>query len=243
MAVTLVNLRDEVKALVVHLPAAMTDARIDLWIQRAQKDAEDRHGFLEMQSEEIFTTADATRVLGTLSVVDGSKWARRRERPYIVDGNGKTTLIDWIEDRAELQTIYNEESTTEKGSPKRVLLTTTQAKVYPLPNLNAPKGDVYSDGNWRVHLPYFKRLLLLDGDSDTNAFAENDRLRDWLVGYGAYRALRFNRDFEEAIATLQDATAALNKEIRHDKRLRMSSKIQQRPRSDVYAGSRQVSRR
>lgn len=198
-------------------------ARIVEWIQRAQTIGEEKHGFLAMEAEVSFTTVTSQRSLGTAP----SDWLRHRDRPWFVDGRGGRHPMEWLVSDHDESALYSDEP-TEVGKPKHVRELASSFEVFPLPDGLAVSGSVYSDGQYRVHLPYYKTVGALDSGGASNFWTTDGRY--YLEHYAAAQALHYNRDREESIAEFALAEAELQRLIRRDKRDRLPRNVTLRPR-------------
>jgi hypothetical protein len=149
------------------------------------------------------------------------RWARRRARPYYVAGDGRTIEMDWLDPGDELRRRYDPEDTTQVGAPRHLVETESAFEVYPLADGQNPVGAVYSDGEYRIHAPYYQRFATLTNPTDTNWLTENGG-SDYLAWFAASEGLLFNRDREEALSARAIAESQLRRLIRLDKRSRFT---------------------
>lgn len=218
------------EALILDTDALPSGAVVD-WIQKAQREAEERYGFLAMEAEQPYTADGGTNGI-VLSAAKPSDWLRRRLDPYWISGTGKKVGIDWIGSDDELHSLYNPDDAEQVGAPKHIEETASGFNVYPTPDDAAPTGSFYSDGLYRVRIPYWKRLATLSAGSDTNWFTDNAQA--YLEWYAASEGMFFNRDREAGIEARTMAEAELARAIRFDKRLRLPRQVTM----PVYLGPR-----
>lgn len=223
------TLRTRAKELILDIPSELTDAMVDTWIQDAQAELEDEHRFFQMQASVTKTTTVATRALGTKP----SDFLDVRERPYFYDGAGADSPIDWLQSTEEVPKIYSPHDTTEDGPPRHVVETESGFDVYPLPDGLAPDGSLSSDGEYRVVIPYWKRLASLTADDSTNWFSEN--AAKYLFWYAAAEGNFFNQNGEQALTYKSKAESEKKRLIRADKRRRIPKNIVLSFRRDARA--------
>ncbi len=163
------TLQTRVKRRVIDLPAAVTAEVPDL-INEAVRELQDRHNFQTMQTLLTATTADLTRVL----VAVPSDFKSFRGRPFRRAFLGKSVEMTVSPTRNAAEIAYGT-ATTDSGSPKLILRSeltntgTSDLEVWPLPNTLSD----WSDGLWRVVVPYWRYLPALAVDADTNWFTVN----------------------------------------------------------------------
>lgn len=204
---TIAEIKTRVRNSVIDLPTA-TDDRIVEWIQRAQEVAEDSYAWKVMEAEHVFTTAEDVRQLGLKSAL--TRYQRRDGKPWWIDGLGGTHPIDWIDTKDEIARQFSAQDPTQKNAPRRIHERddTPSFDVYPLPDANNPVGTVYSDGNYRVVIPYLSRQpILVPGSVDTNWFSENAAY--FLELRAFFEALMHNRETGQATTELARANAEL----------------------------------
>lgn len=233
----LTALQDRVRDIVVDV-TAKAEARIVPEIQNAQRELEDAHGFLIMETTLTITTIEGQRGGGATYLKPGlsggpggSFFIRSRmdARPVLQDGTGATTEIDWLVAESDIVRLYSDDP-DEKGAPRHILERDDHFEIYPLPDKLAPGGSLFSDGNWRVKIPYFTRLTTLTsgGIPPNNWFSDN--AEEYLVWQAAGKVLAFNRDHEESLLALQRALAEKNRLIAQDKKARLAKQRLLRPR-------------
>lgn len=213
---SLSNLEARVKRILVDVP---TDTSLDLrtLMQESQAEIEEAHNWRHMHEELTATTSNLTRTL----VAKPALWFRALGDPYWYDGDGITTQLKWIGYPDALTRGYNSFWTTDGGTPKHLRETESNIEVYPLPDTNSPTGAVYSDGDYRIVIPYLKREALLDTDASENWWTTN--AVEYMVAATAAEAFIMNRDREEAFVWSAKAREEKRMLIRNDKKSRLPS--------------------
>lgn len=206
----------EIKARVGEYMTDLPDSAptlIGQWINHAARDAMERHNFRFMEATAAFTTSPGQRVLGAIP----ADWKEARALPWHIDGEGggagaTPREFDWAATETETVRLFGDDSVLDRGAPKMLRQTETQLLIYPFPD----DLSRWSDGNYRVRVPYWKYLPDLTGDADTNWFTLN---ADWYLTHAATASgLTFNRDEQRAAVYLQMAERELRRLISKDKR-------------------------
>ena len=102
----------------------------------------------------------------------------------------------------------------------------------PLPDTNSQ----WTNGHYRVVVPYWKFLADLTANGDTNWFTRY--AHRYLIAKGASDASGLNWDDERKVQWLVEAEAEHQKLIKFDKRSRLGRSTTLVPRRDVHASSR-----
>lgn len=233
---SLFDITARVQGILIVATTAAT-ARIPPEIRQAQRDLEDAHGFLAMEDEQELVTVEDAR--SHANYAKAADWIRSRmdARPVRVDGTGAVQEIDWIISWGDRARLYSDDP-LDKGAPRHVYERLSDFLLFPYPDALAPGGALFADGNWRVRIPYFKRLATLTSPAQTNWFSEN--AEEYLVQKAAGRVLAFNRDREESLFALQAARAERDRLIGEDKKRRLAKQRLLRPRAGARGSSFQV---
>lgn len=196
---TYLELQEKVLRNVIDQPQAVQDAVPGL-INEALTDIQSRHDFEVMKALLEATSADATRNL----VAKPSNWLKPRGRPYWVPfGLGKDQRFDWAPNKAWLSNRTTEQV---EGAPHWLLMGvpsdeagTQQIELWPL----SDGYSDYSDGQYRIKIPYWRTLTALSASGSSNWFTVNTPL------YLEYRATAsaFAIDWDEERMTLWNARA------------------------------------
>lgn len=229
---TLAEIRARVLSIVIDQTAAVL-AAVDDEIRSAQRRAEDRHGFWVMETGVNYTTTEDDVNLGSKP----SLYARRMDQPFAFDGLGGVWPLEMVSTVIETVKSFDLSPLT-KGRPQLIEEKTDEFLVYPKPDNLAPAGPLFSDGNYRIRVPYYKREATLSADLDTNWFSEN--AADYLTWRAAQELLDLNRDNAEMLKYTAKAEGELRRLIRDDKKARFAKDFVLRPRRDVQSQFRQV---
>lgn len=240
---TLSVIEGRVRANVEDLPTATAD-RVQEMIQLGQQRMEEKFTYRVMKVETVpIATVEDSRTLGTTA--NYVRWLRRLKTPYYQTGDGDTIEMDWLESRRQIVTEYSELNATEKGAPRNLyemidpVTGAVTLDIYPFPDNNNSSGTVYTDGNYRIVVPFIQRLPDLTDSVQNNFFTNDPPSAEFLENYASARLLFFNRDYENANTFFGLATDALSRSIRADRR-RQVGDLQIRPRTAVFGSRLQV---
>lgn len=198
---TFATLKTKVQRRVADVTVGLT-AEIGDLINEARIEVMDRTNFSWMKAEVDFTTLLNTRTLG----VTPADWKQWRERPYWVEDNqGQTHQMLSVRSEA---TAEDAVETERVGSPQYLVrgmeTPTTDASsllIYPLPN---GLSD-YSDGEYRVKVPYYKYLALMTADGDEDAMSLDAGLVRFIIDWAC--KLAYELDWNEKRASYYEGTA------------------------------------
>jgi hypothetical protein len=148
----------------------------------------------------------------------------------MIGATGTTWPLRYCLDRAE---AYRYFGTTDGGEADIDFVTGTPRVIYqseptdetlgtrnflmaPLPNQNS----LYTDGNYRIFIPYWKYLALLSASGDQNWFTVN--AEEWLTYQAASLAFLANEDEQAAAAWAQVAASKYQDVLSTDKDSRVA---------------------
>lgn len=227
---TFAELKSRVEDYVLDLPSE-TEALVGEWINKAMREAEERHNFRHMEAEASFTTVEGQRSLGDKP----DDWKEARTAPWLLFNDGDSREIAWAASESDMIRTYAVEDADDEGRPEFVLETPDGFEVYPFPD---GRSD-YSDDEYRVKIPYWARTDNLSGDNDTNWWTDEAH---WYLTYAAVaEGMIFNREEERAQTYILKAENELQREVRLDKRSRLPRRLTLTRRGDVYGpGKRPV---
>lgn len=204
------DLKTRVTRTLMDAPAP-TVLEVPLYINEAMTKLQNKHNFFVMQAQITYTTS-SVRTLGDVP----TDWKHYRGKPYVLNelGGGHWVTIATSRGQAE---AYR--SQLDEGSPQVLLKaeeTTTGTgsfEVYPLPNGTSD----YSDGEYRLTVPYWKYLPTLAADGDTNWFLQQDDAITYIVREAVANGFEFNEDDNRADRWHKRADAAYHDILLLDK--------------------------
>lgn len=220
----LATLRQRVKDYLIDVPAE-TENLIDTWINKAARQAQEKHNFWVMAENLSLTTTAGVRTLGSLP----ADWKERRADPWLHFGTDGSAHIDWAVSEAQMIALYSEDDPDDKGEPVFILETGANFEVFPFPDGESR----WDDGEYRVAIPYWAYLAELSQDGDTNWFTDN---AEWyLLFFAVAEGMFFNREEERAAQYLQRATNEFERLRSQSKRSRLGRSETLAPQAGVYS--------
>lgn len=221
---TFSQLQTRVAHIIIDTPASV-QAEIPTLINEAIRELQRAHQFKICESSISATTALNTRTL----VARPSNFQKWRDFPYLIDDQGQVRGLEWAASRVAAAREYGLTEGGEadadllNGEPVALVETdptdelgTANIEVFPLPD----DRSLYTDGNYRIVIPYVKYLTPLAATGSQNWFTNN--AEDFI----AYRAaaLGFFQDWDENRGTTwtQLAQSKMREIIKQDKYERIS---------------------
>lgn len=241
---TYTELQERVQHIVIDLPTSVT-AQVPTLVKEAIRKLQTKHSFKVCEA----LIGPSVTVVGTRTLVAiPSNFIKWRKKPYRIEQNGKVTDLEWAVDRQSVEREYGtaaggEAVTADLSGNPRVLLVgepsdelgTQNIEVYPLPD-----GDsLYSDGEYRIAIPYYKFLTTLSAGSSQNWFTNN--AEEWICWSAAAEAFFLNWDEERGTMWMQKAAGQFQDVVLRDKHLRLSQVTELVPQPDAR-GSRVMGR-
>jgi hypothetical protein len=229
---TFAQLQDRVKDYLIDVPST-TSALVSAWLNKALRDAEKVHDFSHMEAEFEASTVENTRLLAAKP----DRWKKPREAPYFLRDDGSTREMAWAADRQDMRRQFAEGDEDDDGPPMFLLEKDAELLVYPFPD-----GDSdHDDGEYRVHVPYWRYSPLLSAGGDTNWFTDN---AEWYLTFQAVaEGMIMNRDTDEATLYLERGRDELRRVVTEDKRSRARQPRVLVPRRRVFGFGRQPPRK
>lgn len=218
--------RQRVQEYVIDLPSE-TVGLIDSWINKAIRTAEERYNFRYMADVLSSTTVEGERKLDDKPGL----WKEAGSAPWLQRDDGSNRELEWAPSKSEMVRDFAVEDPDDKGSPRAILETADELRVFPFPD---GESD-YTDGEYRVRTPYWRFSEVLSSNEDTNALMT---AAPWFVVYYAVsEALIFNRDEARGGAYASKAEQEFVKARLVDKRSRLPDRMTLVPRRDVFGSA------
>lgn len=209
------ELNTRVRTQVIDLPTAVTN-NVPLYVRAGVNKLQTKHNFWVQDAQQDYITVLSTRLLGVVPA-NLKEW---RSAPWMVTFDGRTRPLTL---QLPSEGIYPDINETDTNYPLvlTVGLSTDDngsrvVNVYPLPD----GGSDYTDGEYRIKLPYVKYLAALSADGDTNWFTVN--AEEYIFHFATALAFEADWDYEHAAAELELAKVEFNDVVMRDKHLRMS---------------------
>lgn len=225
------TLQDRVAAWLLELPDT-TEALIGEWINEAIHYAERKYNFRYMEAEAAFVTTEDTRLLAAKP----DRWKRTRGEPFMVFQDGGVFPFDWAPSESEMHRQYGEDSEMDDGEPQFLLEQPTELWCYPLPDTRSD----YSDGLYRIRVPYWRYSDLLTDNDDTNWLTEN--AEQYIIYKATSLGMFFNRD-NRAASYDQLAMREYKEAKKEDKRSKVPSRFNLSASRNAFGPSRYPRRR
>jgi hypothetical protein len=218
------TLQTRVGHIVIDLPASV-QAQIPTLINEAIREIQRAHNFRVNESTITAVTTLNTRIL----IAKPSNHLAWRDLPYIIDVDGRVRHLQWAPNKMAVARDFGltdggeADNAILDGMPVALLISeptdelgTENIEVYPLPD----GGSLYSDGEYRIRIPYYKYLTALSSGGGQNWFTNNG---EQAIAYKA-AAMAFFLDWDEERATVwtQLATKELKDLVLLDKKARLS---------------------
>ena len=209
------------------------------WLNEIELEVQQAFDWKIGEAIHTVTTAEGVNDLGEKPKAgEFSRWIRRRDNPYWIDGNGVVTEMEWIDSEAELRSLHGF-NPSDKGKPTHLVEDSTNLYVYPLPDALNPSGAYSTSANYEIRVPYQRYEIPLSAIFPNNFFS--DFGTKYLVFKLAARALLSNED-ERWIEKEQLAEAELRRMRRNEKRSRRNNDKVLRPRDGLAVATQRWGR-
>lgn len=208
------QLKNEVLALVIDTPSAI-QTYVGTYVNRAIQKIQKKHNFKFMEASFTANTQNGLRPLGTIRPAD---WKESRGKPYYIRADGSVEEIDWVSSEAEALSRYGNDTLLDIGAPGLLFENDlpNEFDVYPF----SDGLSDYSDGQYRVTVPYWKYAANLVSDGDTNWIT--NYAEEYVVYQATANAYRANVDEDMAKAWEMQAAAQRADAISLDKSRRLA---------------------
>jgi hypothetical protein len=184
-----------------------------------------------MEAETQFVTTEGSHTLG--QITDAKEV---RDLPWLQYGDGGNAEIEWAQSKSQIIRDFSINDANDKGRPAVIFEADAAGnfEVYPYPDANS----LWGDGDYRVHLPYWKYLPDLATDGSSNWFTDNATL--YVLYSAVSRAHALNFDEARADKWALRAAQQQGEAVKRDKRSRLTRKFTITPRADVHASKHQT---
>lgn len=224
------ELKSEVSAYLLELPSE-TIPRIGGWLNEAQRKAAERHNFRFMDSTLSADTVAGNRFLANKD----PQWKEAGSPPFFMRQDGSTKEIAWAPSETEMLRMFapdlpqeGNQSPPDTGRPRFILERLTDLQVFPFPDGRSG----WNDGEYRLHMPFWKYPEPLVNDGDENWFTRN--MAYYLVFYAAGEGFLFNENDTRAQIYMGKAEAEFQSGRRTDKLSKLPDRVTLYPKRDVY---------
>lgn len=212
---TFLQIRQQVETNLIDLPTAVQSA-IPRLVNSAMTFIQDQHNFKVMETlDQSFVTTGNNHGIGNMP----SNFKEWRGLPYYLTFAADRKQIQIAPSREAALSVYNDD---DIGAPTLLVdgepndQGVRELRVYPRPD----QASDYSDGAYRIHLPYYRYVTALSLDGDTNWFTVN--AEDWLVFRATAEGFAIDWDVENQAVWEAKAQSRLQAVLNKDKRYRLS---------------------
>jgi hypothetical protein len=222
---TFADLKTEVQTLVIDTPTAVTTL-VGNFVNRAIRKLQQKHNFKVMESEIEYQTTSLSRTLGARQ----GDWKEARGNPYYLSESGSLREMHWASSRANALARYGDNVDFHYGAPRLLVENdlSSELEVFPYPD---GLSD-YTNGEYRVTVPYWKFVGKLIADGDTNWFCDN--AEQWIIYQAVSEAFYANEDENRAATWEKRAMAQYNDVLLADKRRRLAETTTLVPHLGAY---------
>jgi hypothetical protein len=199
---------DTPAAVISEVPTLITSSVA--WLQA-------QHNFQVMQAELQYITA-STPALGTSQThVIGyipADWKCKRGDPYYVWYIGDRSRMGWQPERSYAYRQWSPANINEIGQPVDLLIGEPENAIVP-PSGGSPSNQMtgltvevfpfpdgssdWSDGNYRIRIPYYRYLPALAGSTDANWFTLDGAQAEFCVANAVWQGFMMNEDESRAM--------------------------------------------
>lgn len=224
---TFTELQTRVGQIVIDLPTTVT-AQLPTLVNEAMRTLQRTHNFRVMEARtSLFTTTYQTATLGAVP----SDFKAFRGRPSLINQDGSVVQLEVANSQEEawrdFGTTLGGEADEDNlmGTPKVVYLGepsdvygTASFAVGPIPD----DLSIYTSGDYRISIPYWKYLPALSAGADYNWLTVN--CDDFITFQAAAEAFFDDHDVENGTYWQQKAQARYNEIIASDKQARVAQR-------------------
>jgi hypothetical protein len=230
---TFATLKTRVQARLIDVTPTIT-TEIGELVNAAIRHAEDNYNYRIMKAETALTTTSGDHRLPASSTSIPTDWKESRADPYLRRGEAGidgTKRIDWAASEEEMVKLYSKDDPNDKGQPGFIFEKFEEDifEVYPFPDGQSQ----WTDGEYRVVIPYWKYLPDLSADNDTNWFTIN--MDQFIKSQATAEGFLLNWDEERAALHFALADAKRRLAERQEARAKLPRNLTLIPKRDVNA--------
>lgn len=210
MSMTFGQMQTEVQNWLIDTPTAVINT-IPTFLNRAMHKLQVKHDFKCMEAEVgPYITANNTRTLGPVPAL----WKKpRNAKPYLEEYLGKIRELNYSSVLGEAKARWGDNANLNFGSPRLVVEDNASGNFLFFP-FSDQLSD-YSDGQYRIYIPYWTFLPDLANEGDTNWFTLNGEQA--VVYQAVAMGFAMNEDDQRALAWNQYAAKEMLDLIQLDK--------------------------
>lgn len=204
---TFAELKTKVERRVIDIPATISLEVADL-VNQAMRELQTKHDYKVMEAL-LEATTDLDGDPTNLLVAKPSNWKEHDGAPYLQHQYSRSKNLTVTGSRKWAERRYGVDPELALGEPCCILedvpssiMNATAFYCYPFPD----GCSDWSDGEYRIVIPYFKYLPALSADADENWFTTN--ADEYIVNRATGEAFMLNEDENRATIWLQRAETA-----------------------------------
>lgn len=204
-----------VRGQVIDLPTFVTN-QVPNYVRTSIKKLQTRHNFLVM--DKVFAAVTTVNV-ATIGNVP-SDWKEWRSFPYYITNDGRARKLQMHTPHEGIYPMIRE---TEVNPPRVITLSPAfddnggrSMNLSPIPDGSSD----YSDGEYRIFIPYRRYLGDLSNDNDANWFSVN--AEEYIFHFASNLAFAADWDYDHAAVEQQLAENEYKEIVLADKHLRLS---------------------
>lgn len=208
-------LQARVIAELIDVPSGVT-TYAPTWVNAALFFLQAQHSFQVQEAEAQFVTASTPALGASQTHVFGylpADWKAKRGMPYFTRYIGSTRLMTWQAERQMMYRTWNPSDVNQIGEPSDLLIgepentqvppsggspanlmTGLTLECYPFPDGSSD----WSDGNYRINVPYSRYLPALVAGGDQSWFTLDGPQAEFAVRYAVAQGFFFNEDEQRA---------------------------------------------
>ena len=159
----------------------------------------------------------------TLATAVASNYLRARGKPRLIEDGGGDKRMRWLSSRQAARDRFTDSDTTETGEPQYLLdpepdeAGVRTFEVYPFSDSNSD----YSDNEYRIVVPYWRTLVTLSANGDSNWFTTN--AEEYIVAQASSQAFLLDWDEERAAVWSTLAKGHFDEIVSSDKKFRLGA--------------------
>lgn len=218
-------IQSRIQTELIDVSSAVT-ALVPTWVNAAIFWLQAQHNFQVMQAESQQVTSSTpalgvnqTHILCQLP----TDWKCKRGIPYFEMFIGEAQQMEWLNEREFVYREWGWGDINQMGPPCKLFIGEAEnAQWPPVPtnpsnNLVGLNIEVYpfpdgssdwSDGNYRINIPYYRYLPALAAGTDTNWFCIDGPQAEFVVRYGVWMGFMANEDEQRAMIHQKQAIGA-----------------------------------
>lgn len=215
-------LQSRVQTEIIDASTAVTSL-IPTWINAAIFWLQAKHNFQVQQAEAPFVTSSTPALGNSQTHIIGqipADWKCKRGLPYYQLFIGEAVQMDWLVEREYVYRKWARADYNQVGPPSDLFIGEAENAAFP-PTGGSPSNNMtglnietypfpdgssdWSDGNYRIFVPYYRYLPALVNSTDTSWFTLDGNQAEFVVRFSVYRGFLANEDEQRAMVHFKEA--------------------------------------